>query len=350
MKRQSMTGYGTPLEETETATPAPSGTEVIVAVSHCGVCHSDLHLQDGYFSLGEGKQLDVRGGRELPFTLGHEIAGTVAATGPDAEGVDTSKRYAVFPWIGCGDCALCAACDEHLCDAAHHLGINVDGGFATHVVVPHPRYLLDVSDLDHTLAGSYMCSGLTAFSALKKAAATVGTKGPLMIVGLGGVGMMALQLARALFPDAILLTADIDEEKRNLALEVGAAHVFNPADPDARKQVFKTTGPIPASVDFVGAESSLNFAHSILGKGGLAVIAGLLGGKLSIPIPMFPLRVINISGSFVGSLSEAKEMLELVRSGAVTAIPVDVRPLEDANEALDDLRAGKVIGRVVLSI
>ena len=350
MKRQSMTDYGTPLEETEVSTPTPSGSEVIVAISHCGVCHSDLHIQDGYFSLGEGKQLDVRAGRELPFTLGHEISGTVAAVGPDANGIDTEKRYAVYPWMGCGSCALCSAGDEHLCNTVHHLGINVDGGFSTHVVVPHPRYLLDVSDLDPALAGSYMCSGLTAFSALKKVAANVSSDGPLMIVGLGGVGMMALQFARALFPSATLLAADIDDQKRSMALEAGATHVFNPADPDARKQVFKTTGAVPASIDFVGAESSLNFAHGILGKGGLTVVAGLLGGKLSIPIPMFPLRVINISGSFVGSLNEAKEMLELVRSGAVTPIPVDVRPFDAANDALDDLRAGKVIGRVVISI
>lgn len=350
MKRQSMTGYGTPLEPTNAEIPAPEGTEIIVEVSHCGVCHSDLHIQDGYFNLGEGKQLDVTAGRKIPFTLGHEISGKVGAIGPDAGDVDTEKRYAVYPWMGCSTCAVCASGNEHLCNIAHHLGINVDGGFATHVVVPHRRYLLDVSDIDPALAGSYMCSGLTAFSALKKVSSHIDTDGVLMITGLGGVGMMALQFARALYPNATLLAADIDETKRTLALGAGAAHVFDPNDADARKQVFKTTGAVPASIDFVGAESSLNFSQSILAKGGLVVVAGLLGGRFSIPIPMFPMRVISISGSFVGSLKEAHEMLNLVRTGAVTAIPVDIRPLDQANSALDDLRAGNVIGRVVLTV
>ena len=350
MKRQSMTDYATPLEETTTNVPQPEGTQVIMRISHCGVCHSDLHIQDGHFNLGDGKQLDVRAGRDLPFTLGHEISGTIESAGTGAGKLDNSKRYAVYPWMGCGHCATCIDGDEHLCNTMHHLGINVDGGFATHVVVPHHRYLLDVDDIDPALAGSYMCSGLTAFSALKKVSNHVKSDGVLMIVGLGGVGMMALQFARALYPTATILASDIDESKRQLALQSGAAHVFDPSDADARKQVFKTTGAVSASIDFVGAESSLNFAQSILKKGGLAVIAGLLGGKFSIPIPMFPMRVITLSGSFVGSLTEAKEMLDLVRSGAVSAIPVDQRPLAQANSALDDLRAGNVIGRIVLNV
>ena len=143
MKRQSLIEYGEPLAGTECALPVPAGSEVLVRVSHCGVCHSDLHLQDGYFELGGGKQLDVRAGRELPFTLGHEIAGTVEGAGPDAQGVDAGQHTVVFPWIGCGDCALCEGGDEHLCNAPKALGITVDGGYATHVMVPHPRYLLD---------------------------------------------------------------------------------------------------------------------------------------------------------------------------------------------------------------
>jgi len=224
-----MTDYGTPLVETTAQVPTPSGAEIIMQISHCGVCHSDLHIQDGYFNLGDGKELDVRAGRELPFTLGHEISGTVYAVGPNAGPVDVSKRYAVYPWMGCGECSTCASGDEHLCNTMHHLGINVDGGFATHVVVPHSRYLLDVDDIEASLAGSYMCSGLTAFSALKKVARNLGESGILMIVGLGGVGMMGLQLAQALYPKATILASDIDEGKRNLALETGAAHVFDPA-------------------------------------------------------------------------------------------------------------------------
>ncbi len=349
MKRQSLIAYGEPLQATEAEVPEPKGGEIIVKISHCGVCHSDLHLQDGYFNLGGDKQLDVRSGRELPFTLGHEIAGTVEAVGPDVEGVSPGEQYAVFPWIGCGECALCTSDQENLCKVQHHLGINVDGGYASHVVVPHARYLLDVSGIDPLLAGSYMCSGLTAFAALKKVAGHV-AEGPLLITGLGGVGMMGLQFARALFPDAKIIAADIDPAKRELALKAGAAHVFDPAADDARKQVFKTCGAATASVDYVGAEGSFNFSQSVLDKGGIIAVAGLFGGKFTMPLPMLPMRIITIAGCFVGSLGEAKEMLDLVRQGAVDPIPVDLRPMDQASTALDDLRAGNVTGRIVLEV
>lgn len=347
MYRQSMTDYGAALEAREVATPEPQGSEILIKVSHCGVCHSDLHMVDGYFDLGGGKQLDVRAGRTLPFTLGHEIAGTVAAVGPDAAGISTGEKYAVYPWMGCGGCARCAAGDEHLCNTTHHLGITVDGGYASHVLVPHPRHLLNIDGIAPELAGSFMCSGLTAYSALKKALPYAGD-GPVMIVGLGGVGMMGLVLALAI-AGVPVVAADIDPAKRQAALDAGAAHVFDPAEPDARKAVFKTCGAASAAVDFVGADRSLQFAQSIVGKGGAVVVAGLMGGSFSLPVPMFALRQLSIIGNFVGSLDEAKELLDLVRAGKVPGIPVELRPLDQANAALDDLRAGKVIGRVVLT-
>ncbi len=197
MHRQSLVDYGKPLQATEAPTPTPKGSEVLLRISHCGVCHSDIHLQDGYFDLGGGQKLDVRGNRPLPFTLGHEIAGTVEAVGPDAQGATKGKRYAAYPWIGCGKCGLCARGDEHLCNAPRVLGVTVDGGYATHVLVPHPRYLLDVEGIAPEIAGALMCSGLTGYGAVKKAVPYL-RAGPLMIVGLGGVGMMGLQFARAL--------------------------------------------------------------------------------------------------------------------------------------------------------
>lgn len=347
MKRQSMLAYGAPLEETVAETPVATGTEIVVRVTHCGVCHSDIHMHDGYFELGGGRQLDVREGRELPFTLGHEIAGTVEAVGPEAHGVDAGAACAVYPWIGCGACDLCRRGDEHLCNVTRHLGINVDGGYATHVLVPHPRYLLSTRGIDASLAGSYMCSGLTAYSALKKAVAQVG-KGPIMIVGLGGVGMMGLQFARALH-DTPILAADIDAAKRRAALDAGAAQVFDPAEDGIRKTVLEACGGAVAAVDFVGSEASLNFAQGIVRKGGSVVVSGLMGGSFTIPVPMFPLRALSIIGTFVGSLTEAHEMLDLVRSGKVAPIPVELRPLDQADKSLNDLRNGHVIGRVVLT-
>ena len=348
MHRQSLIEYGKPLAPTEAETPKPRGTEVLLRVSHCGVCHSDLHLQDGYFDLGGGQRLDVRGNRPLPFTFGHEIAGTVEAAGPDAQGAATGKRYAAFPWIGCGKCGLCQRGDEHMCNAPRALGVTVDGGYATHVLVPHPRYLLDVEGIAPEIAGPLMCSGLTGYGAVKKALPSL-RSGPLLIVGLGGVGMMGLQFARAL-TDAPILVADIDAAKRETAVKLGAKEAFDPADAGARKAIFKASGGgVGAAVDFAGSDKSLGFAQAAVAKGGAAIVVGLIGGSFTLPVPMFPLRALTVMGSYVGSTAEAAEMIALVKAGRIAPIPVETRPLDQTGRSLDDLRAGRIVGRVVIT-
>ena len=349
MHRQSLTAYGKPLEATQIPTPEPSGSEVLVRVSHCGVCHSDLHLQDGYFDLGGDKKLDISRGRKLPFTLGHEIAGIIEAAGPLAqEHVNIGDKCAVYPWIGCGECAMCRSDNGHLCRTTHHIGITVDGGFASHVIVPHPRFVLDISGIDPMVAGSLMCSGITAYGALKKALPFV-HDAPVMIVGAGGVGMMALQIARALGCGPVVC-ADIDPLKREAALAAGADHVFDPRAENIRKTVFSTCGAPGAVIDFVGATDSLEFALSVTAKAGAVVVVGLMGGTLRMPVAIFALRPVSILGSFAASLGETKELLDLVRTGKVAPIPMTARPLREANGALDDLRASKVTGRVVLEV
>jgi alcohol dehydrogenase, propanol-preferring len=346
LRRQSLIAYGAPLCETVVDCPPPQGSEVLVRVERCGVCHSDLHMQDGYFKLAGEKKLDVTGGRTLPFTLGHEIAGTIEQAGPDAEGAAIGRRVAVFPWIGCGSCPACRHGEENICAAPRHLGITVDGGFATHVVVPHPRYLIDFAPLPPALAGAYMCSGLTAFAALKRLADRAG-RGPVLLIGLGGVGMMGLALARAMFAQDPLV-ADIDAAKRAAALASGAAAAFDPADAGARKAVLATTGGVHAVCDFVGQEASLQFATAVLAKGGKVVVTGLLGGNFSTAVAMFPLKAMTIEGTMTGTLAEARELMALARSGKVPPIPLSERPLAAAQTALDDLRAGHVVGRVAL--
>src|SRR5262245_8309868 len=130
LHRQSLTAYGAPLCETIVDCPQPTGTEVLVRIHRCGVCHSDLHMQDGYFLLGVAKQLAVRAGGALPSTLGPEIAGVVEGVGEAAEDVRPGAAVAVYPWIGCGACPACRRGDENICAAPRHLGITVDGGFA----------------------------------------------------------------------------------------------------------------------------------------------------------------------------------------------------------------------------
>jgi alcohol dehydrogenase len=347
LRRQSLTAYATPLCETIVDLPEPRGTEVLVRIERCGVCHSDVHLQDGYFGMGGDKKLDITSGRTLPFTLGHEIAGVVERAGPEADAA-AGRAVAVYPWIGCGECAACKRDEEILCTAPRQLGITVDGGFATHVMVPHSRYLLDYAPVPTSIAAAYMCSGLTAYSALKKIADRA-AKGPVLLVGLGGVGMMGLAFARAMFSEPPIV-ADIDAEKREAALKAGAKAAFDPADPAARKQLVAETGGGAFGVcDFVGSDRSLAFATGALAKGGKVVVVGLLGGAYTTPVPAFPLKVMTIEGTFVGSLAEAQEMLALARSGKVAPVPIVERPLDAAQQSLDDLRKGNVVGRIVLT-
>jgi len=347
MQRQSLAAYGQPLCETVVDCPKPSGSEVLVRIERCGVCHSDVHLQDGYFSLGGGKKLDVSAGRALPFTLGHEIAGVVESAGDEAPEAKIGRRVAVYPWIGCGVCAACRGGEENLCSDHRHLGIAVDGGFATHVLVPHPRYLLDYAPLSPAFAGSLMCSGLTAYAALKRHTGRP-ERGSVLLLGLGGVGMMGLAIARALFRTPPIV-ADIDAEKRKAAIAAGAVEAYDPADPQTRKAVMKATGGLLAICDFVGSDKSLQFATGLLVRGGKVVVTGLLGGDFSMAAAMFGIKAMTIEGTLTGTLAEARELLDLVRSKNIAPIPTRDRPLAEAQAALDDLRAGRVVGRTVLT-
>jgi alcohol dehydrogenase len=347
LRRFSLTAYQAPLCETIVDCPEPKGSEVLVRVERCGVCHSDLHMQDGYFSLGDGKTLDVRAGRTLPFTLGHEIAGVVERAGPDAVAGTPGAKVAVYPWIGCGACAACQAGEENLCPNNHHLGVSADGGFASHVLVPHSRYLIDYAPLPASFAGALMCSGLTAYSALKRLQSHA-ARGPVLLVGLGGVGMMGLSIARALFVQPPIV-ADIDAGKRETALKAGAAAAFDPADREARRALVKATGGgVFAACDFVGSEKSLAFATGALAKGGKVVVTGLLGGNFPLAATMFVLKAMTVEGTLTGTLTEAKELMTLARAGKVAALPIEERPLAQAQASLDDLRGGRVAGRVVL--
>jgi D-arabinose 1-dehydrogenase-like Zn-dependent alcohol dehydrogenase len=334
---------GAPLQPVESSTPVPQGSEVLVKMVACGVCHSDIHLHDGEFNLGNDKKLEV--GRP-GAVLGHEIFGEVVALGPQAQGVKVGDRRVVFPWIGCGECPSCRRGEEHLCTPGRGLGTVMPGGFADHVMVPHPRYLFDKGDVSDSLASTYACSGLTAYSALKKVGAL--TEGDeVVLIGAGGVGMMALQIALAQGIQPIVV--DIDESKLAAAKELGAKAVFNSGDKASIKAIKQlSNGGAYVAIDFVGAEASVNFGLGCLRKGGKIIIVGLYGGALNIPLPFIPMNARIIQGTFVGSLQEMGELMELVRAGKIAPIRIEERPLDQVSQALADLKAGKVQGRVVL--
>lgn len=340
--------FGKPLAYAEKPLPEPTGRQVLVRVERCGVCHSDLHIWEGFFDLGNGKRVvAANNGTLLPLTPGHEIVGTVEAVGPEVTGLLTGQRKMVFPWIGCGTCPPCRDGNEHICAGAQKaIGIFSDGGYASHVLVPDANYLLDIGSLDPALAATYACSGLTAYSALKKIG-RLSEGHDLLIVGAGGVGLNAVALAKAM-TGAAPIVADLDPMKREAALALGAKEVIDPRADGALKTLLKATGGVMASVDFAGATSSFDFAYGALRKGGHMVVVGLLGGTATISIGLHVMKGARISGSYVGSLPELREMLALAQTTALPALPITDAPLDKAYEALEKLKAGDVIGRIVL--
>lgn len=347
MRSYQLKAFGAPLEPATSPTPEPKGSEVLLRVTACGVCHSDLHLRDGYFALGGDKKLDLSRGIPLPHVLGHEIVGEVAALGPEARGVKVGERRVAYPWIGCGECAACRRGREELCARPRQLGINVAGGFADHVLVPHPRYLLDFGAIPEELACTYACSGLTAYGALKKVA-PLGEGDPLLIIGAGGVGLAGVRLAKRV-TGVVPIVAEIDEAKRAAAFSAGAEATIDPTGADAARNLVKATGGgVAAAIDFVGGEVTVKFGFDVLRKGGTLVVVGLFGGAFQTPIPMLPLRAVAIQGSYVGSLAEMGELMALAKAGRVEAIPLSPRPLDAAEATLNDLKGGRIVGRAIL--
>ena len=337
--------FGQPLVEQHGDAPTPRDREVLVQVGSCGVCHSDVHLADGYFDLGNGNRVALGASVAPPRTLGHEIAGTVVAIGEAVTGVAVGDRRVVYPWIGCGRCAVCTAGDEHLCNQPRALGVNVDGGFADHVLVPDPRYVFNFAPLSEEQACTYACSGLTAFSALKKVA---GFGGALLVIGAGGVGLSAIRMAARLGLPAPIV-AEVDRAKWDIARDAGASDVIDPTADGAGRALMKATGGgVAAAIDFVGSGPTFAFGFGALRKGGTLVSVGLFGGATSISPAMLSLKAARIVGSYVGSLVEMRELMTMARGAALPELPLARVPLSAASSMLEALKEGRVKGRAVL--
>lgn len=345
MRAEAMTAFAKPLEHLERETPQPGAGEALVKITRAGLCHSDLHIHDGYFDLGGGQKAPVN--IPLPAVLGHEIEGEVAALGAGVAGPKAGTRVAVYPWIGCGQCAACKRGEQQLCATNRNLGIARWGGMADHVLVPDATALIELGDLQPGVGALAMCSGLTAFSALKKLGAPDPAE-PILLIGLGGVGLMGLSIAKALYSNPII-AVDIDASKREAALARGASEALDPNAPDAAAQFVAKTGGAYGAIDFVGAPQTVGFGMSAVRRGGRVIVVGLFGGAMPVSTAMLPIRELMLAGSYVGSLAEARDLIGLMRAGKIAPPVMDERPLSCANQAFDDLRAGKVVGRIVFT-
>ena len=343
--------HGQALELVEKPTPEPQGTEVLIRVKAAGVCHTDLHLWEGHYDMGGGKKLTLaERGIQPPLTLSHEIVGEVVAAGAAAQaagGVQTGRVALVHPWIGCGECAACQRGEENICIKPQALGIARPGGFAEYVLVPHPRYLVDIDGLDAAQAAPLACAGVTTYSALKKLGQRI-TTDPVVIIGAGGLGLMAIEVLKALGGKGAIVV-DLDPVKREAALAAGALQVIDARASDAVQQIQQATGGgARAVLDLVGATPTVSLAMGCAARGGHIVICGLMGGDLTLSLPVIPMRPLTIQGSYVGTLEEMQELVSLVKRSGMKPIPVNTRPLDQANDAMQDLHHGRVVGRTVL--
>jgi propanol-preferring alcohol dehydrogenase len=343
--------HGQALELVEKPIPEPQGTEVLLKVRAAGVCHTDLHLWEGHYDLGGGKKLTLaERGIKPPLTLSHEIVGEVVSAGAAAQqagGVATGRVALVHPWIGCGECAACQRGEENICIKPQALGVVRPGGFAEYVIVPHPRYLVDIDGLDAAQAAPLACAGVTTYSALKKLGERI-TTDPVLIIGAGGLGLMAIEVLKALGGKGAIVV-DLDPVKREAALAAGALQVIDARATDAAQQIQQATGGgARAVLDLVGATPTVSLAMASAARGGHIVICGLMGGDLTLALPVIPMRPLTLQGSYVGTLKELQELVDLVRRTGMKAIPVNTRPLAEANAAMQDLHHGRVVGRTVL--
>jgi len=349
MKSFQVCECGAPLKLIEAPTPEPVGTQVLLKVIAAGVCHSDLHIWDGFYELGGGKRMQLlERGIKLPLTMGHENVGEIVSAGPQAKGVKIGARVLAHPWMGCGECTVCKRGDEQLCKTPRNLGVFSNGGYADYLMVPHPRYLFEIGDLAPEKVAPLACSGVTTYGALKKAGAAIKDE-PVVIIGAGGLGLMCLALNKMMGNKGAIVI-DIDPLKRDAAKKAGALAVIDGNAPDATAQIIAATnGGAWAVIDLVGSSATAQLGVDSLTKGGKLIIVGLFGGDITVSTPFFPMRAMAIMGSYVGSLPEMKELLDLVRAKGLPPIPLRTRPLSDVNAALNDLRAGKIVGRVVLT-
>ena len=350
MESYDVTEWGKPLQRALKETPRPQGSEVLVKLRYCGVCHSDVHIREGVMDLGGGKKIVLgERGYKLPLTLGHEAFGTVVSGGPDAGTVPVGSDVVVYPWIGCGTCARCTEGNENVCMAPRNLGLHRAGGFADHLIVAHPRYLVDAAGLDPAYAATLACSGLTAYSAARKLAPIPAGEW-VLVIGAGGLGLSVIAMLRAMGHDKIAC-ADVDAAKLAAATAAGATAVIDSSGDGAIKQAQQAlAGPIYGAVDLVGTGATAQLALALFRRGGRYVGVGLYGGELPFSISAMIQRALTLQGSIVGTLTELREVIALAQSGKLKPIPVTTRPLSAAGQTLDDLAGGRITGRVVLDM
>ena len=333
---------GEELRVEEIATPQPTGTAVRVRVGGAGVCRTDLHIVDG-----------VQTRVDLPRVLGHEIAGWVDEAGPDAgrplaaQGLSVGDPVVLHAGWGCRACADCASGNEQRCDRSVAAGFQADGGYAEAVLVPHPRYLVRLGQLDPGDAAPLADAGITAYRAVRRAEPWLPAAARVLVIGAGALGQFALQFLR-LLPDGgdelRIGVREIDPARLERAASLGADVGLLAVEPDLT--LAGLGGPADVVLDFVGTDGTLAHAAAVVAPGGAIVLGGEAGGHLSFGFDAPTIEAWMTTVAW-GSLADLHDVVRLAAAGRVRW-DTERLPLERAAEAHARLRRGEVPGRIVL--
>jgi propanol-preferring alcohol dehydrogenase len=337
MKAAVLHEFKKPLVIEEVKRPTPSPGEVLIEVEACGVCHSDLHVADG-----DWKQL--AGIVKKPLILGHEIAGRVVEKGAAVQDLQVGDRVGV-PWVHwtCGVCEFCRDGNENLCIKQAITGVTVDGGYAEFAKAPASHAMKIPPNLPPNEVAPLFCAGVTVYRALKHAKILAGQR--LAVFGVGGLGHIAVQIGRGL--GAEVTAIDISEEKLAQAKSLGASRALNAVSSDAVKEL-RANGGVHVAIVTSAAKAAYDMAFNGLRPTGTLLVVGLPAEDISFPPIMMAAREVRIQATAVGTRDDLREVLEMAAAGKVRC-QVTSRPLAQANEVLEDLRHGRIAGRVVLT-
>jgi D-arabinose 1-dehydrogenase-like Zn-dependent alcohol dehydrogenase len=340
--------WGKPFKRNQQVKKDPVGNEVLIKITASGLCHSDIHIRKGFFDLGEkGIHTLEQRGAKLPVTIGHEIAGEVIEIGSTVKNLSIGQSVIVFPWIGCGGCLACDEDRESDCTNMNIIGINQNGGFASHVLVQDEKFVFDITGLDPAKVAPYACSGLTVYNALTKLGELRDGEW-LAVLGTGGLGLNAISIAKALGYKNII-AIDIDDTKLAAAVEMGADQTLNSKSKTASNDLIALCeGRLFGVIDTFGSQETANLAVSTLTKTGRYVTVGLYGGDFIMPQVWLPQKAMTVRGSHVGNSPQLKILIEMYRDGKLKDIPIEKRPLSEINNAMNDLENGRVTGRIIL--
>ena len=341
MQAVRFAGVGRKAQVEEVARPKAGPGQVVVKIGGAGVCHSDLHVMEDDLGFKPG------------FTLGHENAGWVEEVGEGVTGFKKGEAVAVYgPW-GCGRCHRCRPGMENYCENWEALGgfgggLGFDGGMADYMLVPSTRLLVPLGDLSPAKAAPLSDAALTPYHAIKRALPRIGADSTVVVLGLGGLGHMAVQLLRVLSPVRIV-AADVDDKKLQQAKTLGADEVINNRDAGAAADhIRKMVGPRGAALvlDCVGVQPTVDLGAKLLGRDSVWTIVGLGGGHHDFHHGSTPYGT-SMMIPYWGSRVELMEVIAMARAGRIHAETTEF-PLAQAVEVYEMLKAGKIAGRAVL--